>query len=154
RLLSPTLSIYPEPPRRGKPPSTPTPSCVTSVFLLHCFFCRARIFVKCRARTTDTNGEAISVRDGARLRPPGAGGPRGRSRRGDSPMSRGWVGLAATVLGLLSGAPSDDVVHINQQRFTIPIRVVPERQHEVRELLLFMSRDKGQTWEVYARATP
>jgi hypothetical protein len=71
-------------------------------------------------------------------------------------MSTGWVGLAATVLGLLSGAPAadTDVVHINQQRFTIPIRVVPERQHEVRELLLFMSRDRGQTWEVYARATP
>src|SRR4051812_28185612 len=88
----------------------------------------------------------------ARLRSLPAGGPRDVARKGDGPMSTGWIGLA--LLGLLSGAPADDVVHINQQRFTIPIRVVAERQHEVRELLLFMSRDRGQTWEVYARATP
>lgn len=69
-------------------------------------------------------------------------------------MSTGWIGLAATMLGLLSGAPADDVVCINQQRFTIPIKVMPDRQHEVRELLLFMSRDQGKTWEIYARATP
>src|SRR5262249_8243859 len=75
-------------------------------------------------------------------------------RKGDGPMSTGWVGLAATLLGLLSGAPADDVVYINQQRFTIPIKVVPERQHEVRELLLYVSRALGKTWGISGRVTP
>lgn len=68
-------------------------------------------------------------------------------------MATGW--LAWTCLLLAAGAPAgDDVVHINQRGFQIPIRVQPERQSEVRELILYLSRDQGRTWEIYARATP
>src|SRR5437016_5249326 len=68
-------------------------------------------------------------------------------------MSTGWIGLVMTAL--LSGAPDgDDVYHVNMREFTIPIRVRPEKKHEVSELLLYMSRDKGQTWELYSRAAP
>jgi hypothetical protein len=54
----------------------------------------------------------------------------------------------------IPSVPPPEVVYIDRQRFTIPIRVLPERQREVRELLLYLSRDRGKTWEVYARATP
>lgn len=68
-------------------------------------------------------------------------------------MATGW--LAWTCLLLAAGAPAaEDVVYINQRGFQIPIRVQPERQSEVRELILYLSRDQGRTWEIYARATP
>lgn len=68
-------------------------------------------------------------------------------------MATGW--LACTCLLLAAGSPAaEDVVHINQRGFQIPIRVQPERQSEVRELVLYLSRDQGRTWEIYARATP
>ena len=70
-------------------------------------------------------------------------------------MSTGWLTWATLMLATsVPAAPGDDVVHINQRGFQIPIRVLPERQHEVRELLLYLSRDQGKTWEIYSRATP
>jgi beta-lactamase regulating signal transducer with metallopeptidase domain len=47
-----------------------------------------------------------------------------------------------------------EVVYLNQRKFKIPIRVQPERRAEVRELVLYLSRDQGRTWEAHARATP
>jgi hypothetical protein len=69
-------------------------------------------------------------------------------------MSTGWLGLAATVIGLLGGAPADDVVYINQQRFTIPIRVAPDRRGEVQKLVLYVSRDQGKTWGIHGQVLP
>jgi hypothetical protein len=69
-------------------------------------------------------------------------------------MGTGW--LAWTCLLLATGAPAaaDDTVHMNQRGFQIPIRIEPQRQTEVSELLLYLSRDQGRTWEIYARAKP
>ena len=69
-------------------------------------------------------------------------------------MGTGW--LTWTCLLLAAGAPAaaDDTVHMNQRGFQIPIRIEPARQAEVRELLLYLSRDQGRTWEIYARALP
>lgn len=68
-------------------------------------------------------------------------------------MSSGWMALAAA---LLCGAPAtaDDVMSVNMRDFTIPIRVLPDRRHEVKELMLYKSIDQGRTWEIQARATP
>jgi beta-lactamase regulating signal transducer with metallopeptidase domain len=51
-------------------------------------------------------------------------------------------------------APGDEVLYINQRNFKVPIRIVKERRATVRELVLYVSRDQGRTWEVHARATP
>jgi hypothetical protein len=69
-------------------------------------------------------------------------------------MGTGW--LAWTCLLLATGAPgaADDIVHMNQRGFQIPIRIEPQRQAEVSELLLYLSRDQGRTWEIYGRAKP
>jgi beta-lactamase regulating signal transducer with metallopeptidase domain len=44
--------------------------------------------------------------------------------------------------------------YVNTRRFQVPIRIQPERKGDVRELILYLSRDQGKTWEIYARATP
>lgn len=68
-------------------------------------------------------------------------------------MATGW--LTWTVLLLAAGTTgAEDVVHMNQRGFQIPIRIVPEKQGEVRELILYLSRDQGKTWEIYNRAVP
>jgi beta-lactamase regulating signal transducer with metallopeptidase domain len=45
-------------------------------------------------------------------------------------------------------------LHINRRAFRIPIRVSEERRPEVREVVLFVSRDQGQTWETHSRVKP
>src|SRR5262245_51730887 len=93
-----------------------------------------------------------------RRTPPEARGPvRGPPKalaRGGDPMATGW--FAWTCLLLAAGSPggSDDVVHMNQRGFQIPIKIQPERQADVRELILYVSRDQGRTWGISARATP
>src|SRR5262245_12760404 len=71
-------------------------------------------------------------------------------------MSTGWMALAASVLLIGVPAPggADDATCVNMRDFTIPIRVLPDRQHEVKELLLYLSKDQGKTWEIYSRAAP
>ena len=69
-------------------------------------------------------------------------------------MSSGWMALAATVLLCGTPAGADDAACVNMRDFTIPIRVLPDRQHEVKELLLYLSKDEGKTWGIYSRATP
>jgi hypothetical protein len=48
----------------------------------------------------------------------------------------------------------DDIIHINTRIFQIPIRILPPPPNEVCQLLLYVSRDQGRKWEIYARATP
>jgi hypothetical protein len=68
-------------------------------------------------------------------------------------MATGW--LTWTCLLLAAGAPgADDVVHMNQRGLQIPISIKPERQSAVRELILYMSTDKGQHWGIHSRALP
>jgi hypothetical protein len=65
-------------------------------------------------------------------------------------MATGW--LPWTVLLLAAGAPGEDVIHMNQRGFQIPIVIQPERKNDVRELLLYVSRNQGQNWEIANRA--
>jgi hypothetical protein len=68
-------------------------------------------------------------------------------------MATGW--LAWTCLLLAGGAPgSDEVVYMNQRAFQFPIKILPERQADVREVILYMSRNQGKNWEIYGRARP
>jgi hypothetical protein len=65
-------------------------------------------------------------------------------------MVTGW--LTWTVLLLTTQGNPDDVVYLNQRNFQIPISIKPERQADIKELLLFRSRDQGRSWEIYSRA--
>jgi hypothetical protein len=69
-------------------------------------------------------------------------------------MSTGWLTWACLLLAAGVPGNADEIVHINQRGFQIPIKVLPGRQHEVRELYLHLSRDQGRTWELYARSKP
>jgi hypothetical protein len=67
-------------------------------------------------------------------------------------MSLGTWTLASLVLA--AGTVPADVVPINQRNFQIPIRIDAGRRHEIRELLLFASTDRGATWNQVATAPP
>jgi hypothetical protein len=67
-------------------------------------------------------------------------------------MVTGW--LTWTCLLLATQGNPDDVVYLNQRNFQIPISIKPERQADIKELLLFRSRDQGRSWDIYSRATP
>ena len=41
---------------------------------------------------------------------------------------------------------------MNQRAFQFPIKIQPERQADVREGILYMSRNQGKNWEIYGRA--
>jgi hypothetical protein len=70
---------------------------------------------------------------------------------GERVMGAGW--LACTCLLLAAGGSAgDDVVHINQRNFQIPIKV--ERASDVSELLLYVSKNQGKNWSIYARVAP
>ncbi|MBJ7497765.1 MAG: hypothetical protein JHD20_14995, partial [Gemmataceae bacterium] len=43
---------------------------------------------------------------------------------------------------------------LNTPKFQIPIRVHQERKDQIKELVLYVSKDKGKTWEVSTRAKP
>ncbi len=62
-----------------------------------------------------------------------------------------------TILGML-WAPGQvgpaDLVPFNQAKMDIPIRYDPAKKNEIRDLLLFVSRNQGETWEQYAAASP
>ena len=64
------------------------------------------------------------------------------------------TGLIAWTCLLLAAGTPDDVVYMNHRGFQIPIRIQPERKNEVRELILYLSRDKGRTWEISNRSRP
>jgi hypothetical protein len=67
-------------------------------------------------------------------------------------MATGAVTLAWALL--LANAGPADTMYINGARFQIPFSVRPERRADIRELVLYVSRDKGQTWSIEARALP
>jgi hypothetical protein len=55
---------------------------------------------------------------------------------------------------LAAGAGAPEPWHVNTTRFQIPIKILPERRAEIRELVLYVSTNQGQSWEMAARATP
>lgn len=62
-----------------------------------------------------------------------------------------------TLLGMM-WAPGQvvpaDVHPFNQAKMDIPIRYDPAKRNEIRNLLLFVSRNQGESWEQYAVASP
>ena len=62
-----------------------------------------------------------------------------------------------TLLGMLwapgQAAPAD-VHHFNLSKMDIPIRYDPAKKNEIRDLLLYVSRNQGESWEQYAVASP
>ena len=56
------------------------------------------------------------------------------------------------IAGLLMLALADDgEKHLSVPRFTIPVSLAPERQADVKEVLLFVSRNKGKSWDLHSR---
>jgi len=72
--------------------------------------------------------------------------------RGGSAMLQAFTGPIA---GLLMLALADDgEKHLSVPRFTIPVSLAPERQADVKEVLLFVSRNKGKSWDLHSRIKP
>jgi hypothetical protein len=67
-------------------------------------------------------------------------------------MATGMLTMA--LLMVAAGQAPTDLVPLNQQNFEIPIRIDQARRAEIKELLLFTSRNQGQTWEQVAVAGP
>lgn len=57
---------------------------------------------------------------------------------------------------LLAASPTQtaELVPINKRSFKIPILVEPERRPQIKQLILFVSNNQGQTWEQAAVRTP
>ena len=68
-------------------------------------------------------------------------------------MTMGSMSWACLLLALNAALPPD-VVPMNKRSFDIPIKFDPVRQAEIQELILYVSRDEGQSWQMYAKATP
>lgn len=72
----------------------------------------------------------------------------------------GWKKLAQrlAILSAILGAPTlgyaDDVVYLKQPVFQIPIQVASSRVSDIKELQLFVSTDRGQTWRMVRTARP
>lgn len=60
----------------------------------------------------------------------------------------GWGTLTLAGLLVVAGQGSDDVFHTNQRNHTIPIKNIdPARLKDIREMILFVSSDKGKSWQ-------
>jgi len=68
-------------------------------------------------------------------------------------MGTGTLTLACVLLTAGAGA-EPETYHINRPKMAIPIEIVPARRNDLREILLFCSRDEGKTWTQEGRATP
>ncbi len=64
------------------------------------------------------------------------------------------TGLIAWTCLLLAAATPDDVAYMNRRDFRIPINIKAGHKANVKELLLYTSRDEGKTWEIHNRASP
>jgi hypothetical protein len=67
-------------------------------------------------------------------------------------MSMGTITWMCLLLTANAGEP--EAWHLNHRGFQIPIRIKPESRPEIRELLLYVSKDQGQTWELQQRLSP
>src|SRR5215207_9875187 len=63
--------------------------------------------------------------------------------------------MAWACLLLTAGSPdAADVVHFNMRGFQIPVEIDPSRKAEVHELILYLSKDQGRTWETAMKLAP
>jgi hypothetical protein len=67
-------------------------------------------------------------------------------------MGMGSMTLTCLLMAIHAGSP--DTTYLNDPRFKIPITIDPARRAEIRELVLYVSKDQGKSWEQYARAKP
>jgi hypothetical protein len=73
---------------------------------------------------------------------------------GEEGAAMAFGSFTMACLLLAAGAGSPEPWHVNTTRFQIPIKILPERRAEIRELVLYVSTNQGQSWEMAARATP
>ena len=66
----------------------------------------------------------------------------------------GSLQAAVGVCALLLGAPDSDEYPISSRRIEIPVGYNASERHRIRELRLFVSRDRGKTWQLSGRITP
>ena len=64
------------------------------------------------------------------------------------------TGLIAWTCLLLAAATPDEVFYMNHRGFQIPIRIQADKKADVKELVLWVSRNEGGTWEIQNRARP
>jgi len=68
-------------------------------------------------------------------------------------MGLGTLMLLGTMWAPGQTLPAD-LYPFNQSKMDIPIRYDPAKKSEIRDLLLFVSKNQGETWEQYAVASP
>jgi hypothetical protein len=62
--------------------------------------------------------------------------------------------LTLTCLVLVAGQAPADVVYFNQRAMKIPIDIEPARRREVKEFVLYVSADRGRSWDPSTREAP
>lgn len=65
-----------------------------------------------------------------------------------------WGAMTWACLVLSAAAAQPDEWPMNQRSFQIPIRFDPQKRAELKELDLYVSHDRGQTWNLAGRAKP
>lgn len=58
------------------------------------------------------------------------------------------------LLGTFFQQPQVEEWPLNTSKFQIPIRIQQERKNDIKELVLYVSKDRGKTWEISSRALP
>jgi hypothetical protein len=69
-------------------------------------------------------------------------------------MATGLIAWTCMLMASATSATPDEVYYMKQRGFLIPITVRPDQKANLRELVLFASRDQGGTWEIVSRAQP
>jgi hypothetical protein len=69
-------------------------------------------------------------------------------------MAMNLATLSLTCVLLVVGQAGDDVCVLNQRKVRFPITIKPERRAEIKNLTLYVSADRGRTWNQEAVATP
>jgi hypothetical protein len=62
--------------------------------------------------------------------------------------------LLLSWLPLLAATAHADTVYVNSRKFEIPANIAPDRIPLIQHVLLFVSRDKGQTWHQVGKISP
>lgn len=65
-----------------------------------------------------------------------------------------WLGLALLTSCFQQSPTLVEEWPLNTPKFQIPIRVQNERKENIKELVLYVSKNNGKTWEVHTRAKP
>lgn len=55
---------------------------------------------------------------------------------------------------LILGLHAEDEKHLPTPRFTIPVALAPENQASLKEVLLFVSNNRGKSWDLHSRIKP